>query len=124
MLEGFTKVSMVTGLPSMSVTKNGLTFNKPAIVKMGKPTHVNLLQNEEEKKLAIQVCDERDDEAVSFLKDAGKSVLSVRWNNSDLLKTISQWMNWDLDKDGYRVEGDYYKDENAMIFDLNRANKI
>ena len=124
MLEGFTKVSMVTGLPSISVTKNGLTFNKPAIVKLGKPTHVNLLQNEEQKKLAIQVCDERDNDAISFLKDAEKSILSVRWNNSDLLKTISQWMNWDLDKDGYRVEGDYYKEENAMIFDLNQAKKL
>ena len=124
MLEGFKKVNMVTGLPSLSITKNGITFNKPSIVKLGKPAYVYLLQNEEQKKLAIQVCDENDSDAIPFLKDASKSVLSVRWNNSDLLKTITQWMNWDLNIDGYKVEGDYYKEEDAMIFDLNQATKL
>jgi len=124
MLEGFKKVNMVTGLPSLSITKNGITFNKPSIVKLGKPAYVYLLQNEEKRKLAVQVCDEKDSDAVPFLKDTDKSVLSVRWNNSDLLKTISQWMDWDLDNEGYRVEGDYYKEESAMIFDLNQAKKL
>ena len=51
--------------------------------------------------------------------------MNVRWNNKDLLTTLSAMMGWDLDTtDGYRIDGKYYEDENVMIYDLRQAKPI
>jgi len=121
MLSGFKTVNLTIGLPYVSITTNGVTFNKTTIVKLGRPSHVLLMINEEEKQIAIQNCDSENEDATPFLRNEGKSTLSVRWNNKDLLNTISKLMNWDLKECGYRVDGEYFNDENAMIFDLKSA---
>ena len=121
MLSGFKPVSLTIGLPYVSITANGITFNKTCIVKLGKPTHVVLMTNDEEKQLAIQTCDPDDDNATPFLRSEAKSTLSVRWNNKDFLNQLSKMMGWDLNVSGYKVNGEYLSDENAMIFDLDSA---
>ena len=45
MLEGFRKVNLTSGLPYVSITDNGITFSKNAVIKMGKPKNVVLLMN-------------------------------------------------------------------------------
>lgn len=124
MLSGFKPVNLIIGLPYVSITANGVTFNKPCIVKLGKPTHVLLMINDETKQMAIQVCDQEDDNATPFLRSEGKSTLSVRWNNKDFLNQLSKMMDWDLNASGYKVNGEYLNDENAMIFDLNTATVL
>ena len=125
MLDGFEKVILFTGIPYVSVTRNGITFNKPTIIKLGSPSHVELLINKREKQIAIRVCDGSDDAAAAFYKNKGKKVMNVRWNNKDLLTTLSNMMGWDLDAtDGYRIDGKYYENENAMIYDLKEAKPI
>lgn len=125
MLDGFEKVILFTGIPYVSVTRNGITFNKPTIIKLGSPSHVELLINKREKQIAIRVCDVSDDAAAAFYKNKGKKVMNVRWNNKDLLTTLSNMMGWDLDAtDGYRIDGKYYEDENVMIYDLKQAKPI
>jgi len=124
MLSGFKPINLIIGLPYVSITANGITFNKPCIVKLGKPTHVMIMINDEMKQLAIQVCDSESDNATPFLRKEGKSTLSVRWNNKDFLNQLSKMMSWDLNTSGYRVNGDYLDNENAMIFDLNSATAL
>lgn len=121
MLEGFKTISLTVGVPYISVTGNGLTFNKASIIKLGKPSHVILMMNEESKKIAVQSCEQNTEDATPFLKSKSDSTMSVRWNNRDLLNTISKMMSWDLKKNGYRIDGDYLNTENAMIFDLDSA---
>ena len=48
----------------------------------------------------------------------------TRWGNRDLLQTISQMMDWNLANDGYKIDGIYYQDEHAMIFNLTTATKF
>lgn len=124
MLSGFKPVNLIIGLPYVSITANGVTFNKPCIMKLGKPTHVLLMVNDEAKQMAIQVCDQEDDNATPFLRSEAKSTLSVRWNNKDFLNQLSKMMDWDLNVSGYKVNGEYLSDENAMIFDLNTATVL
>jgi len=125
MLDGFKVYNLTTGLPTFSVTQNGVSFNKTAIVKMEYPEYVLLMINGDEKKIAIQTCDEGQAGATQFYKGArGNGVVSVRWNNRDLLNTISKMMGWKLEEQGYRIPGDYYEDENAIIFDLKQAEPI
>lgn len=122
MFEKFKKISLTTGLPYMSVTGNGITFSKNAVIKMGKPSHVELLMNEEDKQIAIRVCDKSDEEAIQFVKNTKN--INVRWNNKDFLNTLSKLMDWNLKEGGYRILGDWYDSENAMLFDLTKATSI
>lgn len=124
MLEGFKPISLTVGLPYVSITSNGVTFNKTSIVKLGCPSHVILMINEDNKQIAIQSCNETDENATQFLKNNDKNFITVRWNNKDLLNTLSKLIGWDLSKFNYRIDGDYLSNENAMIFDLKKAVQI
>jgi len=122
MLEKFKKVNLTAGLPYVSITDNGMTFSKNAVVKMGKPKYVVLLINEDDKMIAIQICDENEESAIQFAKNT-KSI-NVRINNKDFLNTLSRLMNWDLKEEGYRVLGEWYESEQVMIFDLTKVTPI
>ena len=120
MLEGFKVVNLMTGQSNISISENGLSFSKTAILKMGKPEYVNFLINSEEKMIAIQVTDENDSSATNFLNPHKKSI-TVRWNNKELLNDLAKLMDWDFKEFYYKVNGDYAEAQQAMIFNLNEA---
>ena len=109
------------GVPYVSVTNNGLTFNKSVIMKMGYPGFVKFLINDEEKQIALQKCDEKDEKAVRFFKEKANGVLSVRWNSRDLIQTIARICDWDLKKSTFRVGGVLDPENSLMLFDLTEA---
>lgn len=119
MLEGFKKVNLTSGLPYVSITDNGMTFSKNAVIKMGKPKNVVLLMNEEKKMIAVQICDANEEGSIQFFKNI-KSI-NVRINNKDFIYTLSKLMNWNIKEEGYRILGDWYENEQVMIFDLTKA---
>ena len=117
--EGFKKVNLTSGLPYVSITDNGITFSKNAVIKMGKPKNVVLLMNEEKKMIAVQICDANEEGSIQFFKNI-KSI-NVRINNKDFIYTLSRLMNWNIKEEGYRILGDWYENEQVMIFDLTKA---
>ena len=119
MLEGFKKVNLTSGLPYVSITDNGITFSKNAVIKMCKPKNVVLLMNEEKKMIAVQICDANEEGSIQFFKNI-KSI-NVRINNKDFIYTLSRLMNWNIKEEGYRILGDWYENEQVMIFDLTKA---
>lgn len=123
-LENFTPFNFHEGVPYVSITNNGITFNKSVIMKLGYPEYVLLLIDEETKRIAIQVCEAETENAASFYKEKKSKIISVRWNSKDLLNTISTITGWDLEKNSYKVNGRLLKDENAMIFNLNEAIEL
>lgn len=123
-LEGFSVFNFEEGVPYVSVTINGVTFNKSVVMKLDYPTHVLLLVNEKEKKIAVQVCDEETPNAAPFYKEKKSGVISVRWNGRDLLNTFQDIMGWNLKNDAYRIEGIHLKAERAILFDLTKATML
>lgn len=121
MLEGFETINLAVGSPYMSVTKNGITFNKASIVKLGKPSHVKLLMNKKDKLIAIQPCSKDDQDATSFFKPKKSGLVTVRWNNGELINTVARLMSWDLEENVRRIDGMYWEEDNAMVFDLKQA---
>lgn len=109
------------GVPYVSVTSNGLTFNKSVIMKLKYPEHVKLLINEEDRQIAVQVCEADDKKATQFYREKANGVLSVRWNSKDLINTISRICDWDLKTLSYRVFGVLVPEEKLMLFDLSEA---
>lgn len=125
LLEGFKPFNFNEGVPYVSVTSNGMTFNKSVIMKLDYPENVILLIDEESKRIAVQACTPDTSNAAPFYnKERKKNVLSVRWNGRDLLNTIQSIMNWDLTQCSYRIDGVLLKDDQAMLFDLNRASEM
>ena len=120
--EGFTTFDFTEGVPYVSVTKNGVSFNKSVIMKLNYPTHVQLLINAVTKQIAIKACLPTENKAQAFYNAEKKSnVLSVRWNAKDLLNTISDITGWNYEVESYRIEGVLIPDEKAMLFDFNNA---
>ena len=121
MFDGFKSFNFDEGVPYVSITKNGVTFNKAVIMKLNYPANVVLLINAEEKVIAIQECTPDVKNSTTFYKENEKNILSVRWNARDLLNTLQDITGWDLSKDSYRVDGILVVEENAMLFDLKTA---
>ena len=62
-LSNFKTFDFSEGVPYISITSNGITFNKSVIMKMKYPAYVKLLINETEKQIAVQACGEHDDKS-------------------------------------------------------------
>lgn len=123
-LEGFKSFNFNEGMPSVSITSNGVTFNKAVTLKLGSPSHVVLLFNEDTKQMALQVCSENTENAVQYCRENTRGVLSVRWSGRDLLNTIESMMGWNLEAHAFKVEGSLIRSENAILFDLEKASEL
>lgn len=120
-LSNFTTFDFSEGVPYISITNNGITFNKSVIMKMKFPEYVKLLINETDKQIAVQVCSENTEKAVQFYKEKANGVLSVRWNAKDLINTVARLTKWDLSQISYRVNGVLIPELDLMLFDLKEA---
>lgn len=123
-LDGFKTFDFSEGVPYVSVTSNGVTFNRSVVLKLGKPATVRLLIDEETQRIAVQVCDASDKHAVAFFKEKANNVISVRWSSRDLLNCLSSMMGWTLERNSYRVEGIFLKEDNAILFDFTNASEL
>ena len=124
MLEGFTKIPVLSGSSFMSVTNNGINFNGNVVFHLQRTKFVVFFLNSNEKQIAIQKCDETDEDKVPFFREGANWKNGVRVNNRELQQIISQMMNWDLGNYNYRADGIYSDKDDAMIFDLKTARKF
>lgn len=125
-LSGFFAFNFDEGVASISVTPNGLTFNKSVAMKLDFPAYAVLLMNPDAKQIALQACDESTPRAIPFYKAQEKSnaARSVRWNHKDLLNYLSEMMGWNLHEMSYRVDGKLLPHEHAILFDLSKAKEM
>ena len=125
MLEGYKKITLYSGSSFISVTNNGITFNKNAIQRLKMPEHVVFLLNSAEKKIAVQVCDDATDkDAILFCQNGKEYKNGLRINNRELQQQLASMMSWNLKDKNYRIDGIYLGAESAMIFDMNSAREF
>lgn len=117
-LDGFKQINVVSGKPTITITKNGLTFSKNAVYKLELSEYVNLYLSEQKKVLAVQCCTEKTNMSIKFASDDKDY---VRWNNQDFLLMIDKLMDWDHTKFKYKIVGEYYSDDKLLYFDLTLA---
>ena len=123
-LEGFSAFDFSEGVPHVSFTQNGVTFNKAVTLKLGEPEYARFLINADTKQVAVQACGADEKNATAFYRPKANGVLSVRWNARDLLNTLERLMGWNLKADSYRADGVLLKDERAIVFDLSNATPL
>ena len=124
LLENFKPFNFNEGVPYVSITNHGITFNKSVVMKLDYPKFALLLIDANSKQIAVKSSSELVPNAVPFYKEKKSNVISVRWNGRDLLNTIQEMMGWDLEKNSFRIDGSLLKEENAMIFDLKTAKPL
>ena len=124
MLEGFTRIPVLSGSSFMSVTSNGINFNGNVVFHLQRTRFVVFFLNSNDKQIAIQKCDESDDDKVPFFREGANWKNGVRVNNRELQQIISRMMNWDLGNCNYRADGIYFDKDDAMIFDLKTARRF
>jgi len=123
MFENFKAINLTIGFPSVSITKNGITFNKASLIKLSYPSHVKLMMDDMNHQMAIQICKGDDEYASAFIRN-NRRPSYARWNNRDLIATISDMMTWNLEENGRKVTGKYIDDEKALLFELDKAEII
>ena len=123
-LSGFTPFNFNEGIPYVSITPNGVTFNKAVVMKMGYPDFVLLLIDDYGKRIALLACDDSTPNAVRLYKRTKGNVFSVSWNSKDLLNTIQGITGWNLEEIAFKADGVLLREDRAMVFDLNTATEL
>ena len=121
MLEGFVQIPILPGSSFLSVTENGLNFNKNVVKHMNKAESIILLCNSSKKQIAIQKCDKGTENSIPFYRDEKNLTTGVRFNNREIQQMIAAMMNWNLQEFNYRADGFTTNDRSTMIFNLNSA---
>ena len=124
MLTGFKPINLITGSAVLSVTNNGLGFNKNVSIKMDNPTYIRFMINDDEKQIAIQKSDGKDDSSTKFVQEGTDITNGIRYHNKDLEAIIESMMQWDLSLYNYRIDGYYQEEDSAMIFNLKSARRF
>lgn len=122
-LDSFKPRKLVVGSPYISITENGVSLNKSTIDRLEYAEYVKILIDEDNRRLAIQVCDSDDPDKTSFVNATKKKDAQyVRWNNREFIKQLLAWApNEDLKENGFKVPGEYLSEEKAFLFVFSKA---
>lgn len=119
-MEGFKPFDFSIGIPKLSVTKNGVTFDKHTTVSLNHAKYIKICVNEEKK--SIFVCPGKSGEVGSMkYYSEGKRVKSVRTASKGLMFCAISFYGKELN-DGFRVQGK--KVDNGVLFDFNDATPL
>lgn len=124
MLEGFVEVPILQGSSFLSVTNNGLNFNKNVVKHMRKAETIKIFCNSSKKQLAIQKCDDKVENSIPFYRDDKNLTNGVRFNNREVQQMIATMMDWNLNEYNYRADGFLADDGETMIFNLNSSRRF
>ena len=122
-LAGFQPFNFSLGVPSVSITGHGVTFNKSTVLKLGSPEYVRLFINHKSRQIAVRVCEKSDTNAARFYRQKKSGVISVRWNHGGLLWELQALLGTDLKNHGFRIYGEQ-TDYDTVLFDLNAAKPL
>ena len=120
----FSVIDVTMGaVPTMTINLNGISFNGKALDVLGNPEYVKPLLDAENKAFAIQVCKDKDSHAMKFTKNSSGAGFSSTCNTirSALRRLMGD--EWRVDK-RYEMEGVYFPDAKAVVFDLSAAKQM
>lgn len=117
MLEGFTKICPSRGIPTLAIVKDGLVFNKNVAKYFGERNRVSFLINKEQKKIAIQKVEGRDEQSITFYRRMNGGRFTYR----NLVRQVLALSDFDLENSYYKIKGTVIEEEKAIVFDITEA---
>ena len=125
LFDGFESISVNTDRPFISLSKYGVTFSKSSVEMLGYPSHVKPMLNREKKQFAIIAADGETNASPFVKNEAAKTKGFVRWNQRSLVRNLGQYTNVEnILETGIRVNGQYYPEENAIIYNLTDTQPL
>lgn len=122
-LSGFKEYNLSNGLPTMTISKNGISFSQTAVIRLRKPEFAEILINSVDEQVVVRAASKDNPNSAPFFK-TNKKIISVRWNYKDLIQTFEELMNWNVAEHTYKVEGSFSIDDNLILFDLRKFQEI
>lgn len=126
MLKDFIVIEIVKTLGPLTVIieSNKLRFVKSVVEAMEFTPLVRYLVDAKGKRFAIQLCTEKEPQAVTFSKpQAEQGTKAVLYQNQELVSVIRSLMpDWNAELK-YSVNGVYSKSDKAVVFDLKEAEE-
>ena len=140
-LDGFEAVGekITTNKMTMTVMESSVRFSKGVTEALGCPAYVKLLVNDKQKKIAVQACDAKDENAIKFCKtkrskadgvdsDAAGKASSVTVRTTDVLVAVQKYFTFPPVADDqiayFAMNGESYPDEKVVIFAVADAAKV
>lgn len=120
----FTVIDVAAGaVPQMTVNLNGLSFTAKTLDVLGRPEFVRPLLDADNKAFALQVCKEKDSRAMKFTSNTQASGYSSTCNT--IRHALRRLMGnaW-KDSMRYEMDGVYFPDAKAVVFDLTSAKEL
>ena len=91
--------------------------------KIGCPERICFLLNKEQKRIAIIPYKKRDFKSHKVPKEVYHSRDSLEISSFLLCRYYSEACNWDIHS-SYRIPGEYYVQQNAIVYSLAEAEQI
>lgn len=120
----FTVIDVAAGaVPQMVVNLNGLSFSAKALDVLGNPEYVRPLLDADNKAFAVQVCKDKDARAMKFASNTQGGGYSSTCNTVRHALRRLMGETW-KDTMRYEMEGVYFPNANAVVFDLTSAKEL
>lgn len=120
-LANFKIYTVTTGLPALTLTKNGIGLSASVLTRLEYAQNVQILFDSDSRMMAIKKCEPNDEGAVPFCDNLKRK--SVRWNNKQLCRKVEKLAQFPADP-GFKVEGTVDEEECFVLFDMKLAKPI
>lgn len=120
----FTVIDVTVGtVPKMYVNLNGVSFTPKTLEQLGNPDYIRPLLDAKNKAFAVQVCKEKEARAMKFKANTHAGGYSSTCNTIRHALRRVMGEAWKSTM-RYEIEGVYFADAKAVVFDLSSAKEL
>ena len=105
--------------PAVVIRRDSVTFNTACIAGLEDAVYIQILVNQDNKRMVVRKCEENDKDALRWCVEKPDKRKSRKMTNKLFSAMIYDMMGWDLDcrykMQGYKIT---HGDETMYIFDL------
>ena len=108
--------------PAVVIRRDSVTFNTACISGLEDAVYIQILVNQDNKKMAVRKCEENDKDALRWCIAKPDKRKSRKMSNRIFSAMMYEMMGWDLDC-RYKILGHKitYEDETIYVFDLQET---
>lgn len=109
----------VNHFPELTINADEIKFNVATLKKLGSPTSIKLMFDPKNKRFAIQGFMKKSNKTIDFTPERKSKAFGIF--QKDKVKFIRDMMpEWD-NATRFKVLGEYYEEENLIVYDLKTA---
>ncbi len=105
--------------PSVTICDRKMIFGSVCFVRLGKPEYVRLMFDPKGKRIAVQGSNKKTKDSI-YLNPERKCKQFGIYGQGYVPEICKLMPNWKSEL-RYNIIGEYYEDENVLVFDMNKA---